>query len=459
MSGWHRTLLGMGIRNRQRRAAKARSAEQQRRRSRTRRREDVRAASSAAAPPTELVTAAMLGAADAYLEGDQAAAQDCAEYLVSVFGGRPAVLDVAVLPAVERMLTAVWHGGWLPSDVHQMAQRHREPAAVSYLVDAIAAEARRYPAARVHDRWRDQLGQIGATIWWTSERSHLEQWARRHDGELTDGLRAAVQLLALLRSLPALPRILPLPGTARCSSTVAHRGVDQRVLSRVRALLAKAESTGFAEEAEALSAKAQELMTRHALERVVVEAGEDDEPDPATARRLWLDSPYLDAKALLVDAVASANRCRAVFSAKLGFVTVLGDHVDLEIVELLATSLLVQATRAMLAGGSQVNRHGHSRTRSYRQSFLVAYASRIRERLSNATDEVTSDTAAEAGEDSRLLPVLAARQRVVDELFEEMFPGLVHKPIAASNADGWRAGRAAADLAVLETRRSVAAGG
>ena len=37
------------------------------------------------------------------------------------------------------------------------------------------------------------------------------------------------------------------------------------MLERVRALLAKAESTTFPEEADALTAKAQQLMTRHAL--------------------------------------------------------------------------------------------------------------------------------------------------------------------------------------------------
>ena len=37
---------------------------------------------------------------------------------------------------------------------------------------------------------------------------------------------------------------------------------DEKVLGRVRALLAKAESTTFPEEAEALTAKAQELMAR-----------------------------------------------------------------------------------------------------------------------------------------------------------------------------------------------------
>lgn len=405
----------------------------------------------------------LLGAADAYLGGDEAAARQAAEELTEEFPAQLTVLDAAARSAVEDMVTTMWHGGWLPYDLQQVAQRRRDAAALAYLVDAIAAEARRYPAARVDPRWHDQLAQLDATVWWEPGRPHLEQWAIRHGADVSDGLRCAVEVLALLGSLPGLPRILPLPGTAAGGETTQQRGVDQKVLTRVRALLAKAESTGFAEEAEALSAKAQELMTRHALQRAVVEAEDSAEPEPATARRLWLDSPYVGAKALLVDAVASANRCRTVFSDQLGFITVLGDEVDLEVVELLTTSLLLQTTKAMLAAGSQTTRRGQSRTRSYRQSFLVAYAGRIAERLSTAADAALSATRAEMGEaaepeqDSRLLPVLAARQQVVDDLFDEMFPQLRHKSVSVSNADGYRAGRAAADLAVLAVRRSVSA--
>jgi hypothetical protein len=158
---------------------------------------------------------------------------------------------------------------------------------------------------------------------------------------------------------------------------------------------------------------------------------------------------------MLVGAVAEANRCRAVLAEKLGFTTVIGDEVDLEIVELLCTSLLVQATRAMVSAGSHLTRTGRSRTRSYRQSFLLAYATRIGERLSTARDV----SAAAVADAAQLLPVLAARERVVDELFESMFPQSVSRSFSVGNAAGWHAGRVAADLAVLDTRRAVASGG
>jgi hypothetical protein len=357
-----------------------------------------------------------------------------------------------VLPLV----TAAWERGWTPEDLHQLARRRLDAAGVNYLVDAIAEESQHYAEVTMAPRWRDDLRQIGAVVWWEPDQagSHLLLWARRHHTGLLDALTTVIEVLAMLLALPVLPTIVPPPGSATVAAK-PHRGVDQKILARVRALLAKAESTTFPEEAEALSAKAQELMSRYSIERIVTENPSVADSHPAAARRLWLDNPYVAAKAMLVGVVAEANRCRAVLSEKIGFTTVLGDEVDLEIVELLSTSLLVQATRAMVSAGSQITRSGRSRTRSYRQSFLLAYATRIGERLTAARDA----GAAAVADAAQLLPVLAARERMVDELFESMFPQSVSRSFSVGNAAGWHAGRAAADLAVLDTRRAVVSGG
>ncbi|HEY6422756.1 MAG TPA: DUF2786 domain-containing protein, partial [Pseudonocardiaceae bacterium] len=329
------------------------------------------------------------------------------------------------------------------------ARRRLEGAAVGYLIEAIADESQQYAKATVPQRWSDELQQIAAVVWWKSDQGYLLPWMQRHGRSEADGLATVIEVLALLLSLPVLPRIVPPPGSAVTASP--RRGVDQKVLTRVRGLLAKAESTTFPDEAEALSAKAQELMSRYSLEQIVVDTAPGSDPLPATARRLWLDSPYVAAKALLVGAVAGANRCRTVLSEKLGFTTVIGDEVDLEIVELLTTSLLVQATRAMVSAGSQTTRAGQSRTRSYRQSFLIAYATRIGERLTAARDAGT----AAVPDQARLLPVLAARERVVEDLVESMFPKSTSRSYSVGNAAGWHAGRAAADLAVLDTHQRL----
>lgn len=268
--------------------------------------------------------------------------------------------------------------------------------------------------------------------------------ARR--GQLTtiDALACAIEVLALLLSLPPLPYL-----GAPCRPRA--RSGDPRVLEKVRALLAKAESTTFPEEAEALSAKAQELMARHSIDEAMVGHGAGDAP---TGVRVPIDDPYAAAKSVLLHVVASANRCRAVWSKHLGLSTVFGFEPDLEFVEVLYTSLLLQATSAMVVAGSQFDRYGRSRTRSFRQSFLLAYANRIGDRLRGAEAAARAGAAEDYGE--ALLPVLADRSAAVDSACDDAFPGAVDRSMRITNAAGWAAGRAAADLASLSGRTEVA---
>src|SRR5699024_43577 len=141
---------------------------------------------------------------------------------------------------------------------------------------------------------------------------------------------------------------------------------------------------------EALSAKAQELISRHALDRLVNEDPEDHAG--VGARRLWIDPPYAAAKGMLIHAVAEANRCRTALTEKLGFSPIVGDPTDLRAVELLATPQLVPAYRARLTHGRQVDSWGTSSARSFRRSFLMSYAARIGERLRAADTLATEQT-------------------------------------------------------------------
>jgi hypothetical protein len=134
-------------------------------------------------------------------------------------------------------------------------------------------------------------------------------------------------------------------------------------------------------------------------------------------------------------------------------VTIVGAELDLQLTELLSTSLLVQANRAMLAAGQHVGYRGESRTRSFRQSFLMAYAQRIGERL-QATTEAAQAAVPEA-DAGRLLPVLSRREEQVDALFTKLFPDTVTRRTRITNGAGWSAGLNAADQARLETHRPV----
>jgi hypothetical protein len=175
-----------------------------------------------------------------------------------------------------------------------------------------------------------------------------------------------------------------------------------------------------------------------------------------------VDNPYEAPKASLLQTVARANRCRVVWSKELGLVTVIGFPADLDAIELLFTSLLVQANTAMLRAGAKRDAHGRSRTRAFRQSFLVSYAIRIGERLSEATGQAEQQAAAEhaaarGGGGKDLVPFLAARHQAVDDAVDAIFGHTLttSRAVRATDAEGWHSGRVAADMASLHNHAQV----
>ena len=149
---------------------------------------------------------------------------------------------------------------------------------------------------------------------------------------------------------------------------------------------------------------------------------------------------------MLLGSIAEANRAKSVWTKDFGYATVFGDEGDLEAVELLYTSLLVQAARAMLAEPTGRGRATGGSTRSYRQSFLVAYAVRIGERLREAV-EVAAE-AATGGDSVRrdaLLPVLAGRVEAAQEAVEAAYPQVKTTTLSAKDWAGWHAGQQAAE--------------
>jgi hypothetical protein len=391
----------------------------------------------------------------------------------AVLAGRAAV--TAAIPGWQRSvdrnlrklllhsITVAWHRGWQPAELVRHVERQFGSRHARLATDAVAAEMRGYAAATVDDRWAAQLAALRAKPWWDSDDAYLTQWSARERIDRVMVVSCVLQTLFALAVVPEMSRLCPLPGSARRGTLAAAHGddrpVNQRMLDRVRALLAKAESTEFPDEAEALTARAQELMARHSIDDALLAAAAEHSGRPgsgdAAGRRLFVDSPYEAAKAVLLEVIATANRCRSIWHKNLGLCTVVGFPAELDAVELLFTSLLVQATTAMVAAGSRQDAWGRTRTRSFRQSFLAAYSQRIGERLSEAAGTAEREAAADAP-GVNLLPVLAARHQVVDESFAAMFPDLTRFSAGSVNdREGWITGRAAADVATLQGRRAV----
>ncbi len=395
-------------------------------------------------PGDEVVRATVLAAAEAFQLGPGPAYQSRLEAVrvLDARAGRPSV-DRALAWWVERGLDKAWTSGWQPADVLRMLRRRLSPAHADAVASSVAESGARRPEAATDQRWAGQVEAIRRDL------------GSRSPRPLGHHLALAVEAVSVLLRLPPLPRLGATTRGPANGRTRAGGDGSGAMLERVRALLAKAESTTFPEEAEALSAKAQELMARHAIDEAVLDAGRTGGPGGVVGWRIGVDDPYASAKSLLLDRIASANRCSAVWCKNIGLSTVFGVPSDLEMVELLFTSLLVQGTDAMLHSGSSIDRSGRSRTRSFRQSFLVAYAERIGERLSATAAQVVAEGAERYGDG--LLPMLASREEAVEKEVQTVFPTLVTKGTAVSNYSGYVAGRAAAEMASLAVGGEVTA--
>ncbi|MBL8930328.1 MAG: DUF2786 domain-containing protein [Kineosporiaceae bacterium] len=363
-------------------------------------------------------------------------------------------VERAVIATVDAGFELAWSQAWEPADLHRLVVRSARAEHVAVLHDLMARQLTRYATATLDPRWPGQLDELEARVWWPA--GELPLSAAGLGPGWTARLGAALEVAHLLLRLPRIQRVGAAPGTATSRPEPERPQVDERILSRVRALLAKAESTPCAAEAETFTAGAQALMARHSIDTALLAAadaaagGSTEEP---VAQRIGIDAPYEQAKMLLLVVVAGPNRCRTAWSQPFGFATVVGHPGDLAAVETLFTSLLVQAMAALGREGSRSDRYGRSRTRAFRSSFLTSYAHRIGERL---TEVASAETEAAAADVSRtggrdLVPVLQHREEAVEAAFEALFPaGLRSRSLgSATDAEGWHSGRLAADRASL----------
>ncbi|MEV7231523.1 MULTISPECIES: DUF2786 domain-containing protein [Polymorphospora] len=219
--------------------------------------------------------------------------------------------------------------------------------------------------------------------------------------------------------------------------------MSDAILAKVRKLLAKAEDPACtAAEAEAFTAKATELIARYGVDRALL-AARDPATDPVGDRVLDLLAPYALDKAGLLAAVATALRCRCVRRrVGSGFAMHLfGFGSDLERVDLLFTSLLVQAAHGLAAADVPAG----EQPAAFRRSWLAGFAAVVAERLRDAEAAAAASTVTDSGPSVAL--VLADRSDRVDRRIAEVYPRLRtagRRRLAGSGmSQGAAAGRAA----------------
>jgi hypothetical protein len=223
-------------------------------------------------------------------------------------------------------------------------------------------------------------------------------------------------------------------------------------LATVRKLLAKAEGAATTAEAETYTAKAVELMARHGIDAAVLAAAEPGR-DEIGRLHVPMRDPYSAGKARLLGWTAAALGCRWVlhgaWAGKVAAVTVFGHASDRERVELLYTSLQLQATSQLVR--ARPPGPGES-VAAYRRSWLDGFSTQVHRRLLAAEQRAATDAAAapEAGSTGGgVALVLADRRERVDREFASAFPRLATARPSMLSGSGRGAGAIAGQHADL----------
>lgn len=219
-------------------------------------------------------------------------------------------------------------------------------------------------------------------------------------------------------------------------------------LATVRKLLALAENAATPHEAEVATAKAAKLMAEHGIDQAHLAAA-GHITDGIDEMHIPITDPYARGKATLLAGIALALACRSVLHT-LGKgvvgVTVFGHATNRERVEILYTSLLLQATTQLVRVRPPY--WSDESVAAYRRSWLHGFAGEVTRRLAAAEQRAAADvtTTRPAGAPSTEL-VLADRRAAVDHAYAQRYPDLKQargsKLSGTGGYDGAQAGRRA----------------
>lgn len=216
-------------------------------------------------------------------------------------------------------------------------------------------------------------------------------------------------------------------------------------LARIRKLLAVAEHPATpAAEAERAAEAAERLIIKHAIDEALIDAASQTRRLPET-RTITIDPPYVSAKVVLLANVAGAHDVRIVSHRGTDRATMVGFASDLDLVDLLFTSLLLQSATAVLR---QLDTG-----RAFRRAFLIGFASEVGRRLADARAEVVAET---GGTSTEL--ALRSRREEVTAAMNEAFPRLGTTRTTVSSGQGLAAGHRCGAEANLGARTGALAG-
>lgn len=205
-------------------------------------------------------------------------------------------------------------------------------------------------------------------------------------------------------------------------------------LNKIRALLAKAESTDFPKEVESYTAKAMELVAKWGIDQSLLEA--QQKTSVIGDRIFKVYAPYAPDKIRLFNAIVNTlggrgvHRTRAKRTANPGYeeIHVFGTETDLARIDLLFTSLLVQCMTALNAAIKVGGRDVVERPRKFKSDFIYGFAQEVAGRLLAAERRAAKQAEQQAREQGMSTDlVLVAKKDQVDQRVEGEYPVLINR--------------------------------
>ena len=228
------------------------------------------------------------------------------------------------------------------------------------------------------------------------------------------------------------------------------------LLGRIRKLLAKAEAAGVTPgEAEALNGKAAELMARYGIDRAMLAAAEPG-TDKITDVWLDMDQPYARDKVTLCISLARALRCTGLYTDEKGWdeqgnypmkvykVHVYGYQSDLDRLQILFTSLLLQSAHGLARSGR--------RKTADKRTWIAGFTVAVTDRVNAAEQNAAADRDRETPAGTSVALVLADRSTLVENAFRAAYPDLRYSTRTLSGS-GYNDGHAAGMRADIGTTR------
>lgn len=335
-------------------------------------------------------------------------------------------LDPHLVRALVHDIITVAQRGWMPLDLQHVLG----PAASAVLEKA----APQIPA-------RVGIGKI------------RQSWLSYRPTEFELSLASTIKQRTVTAWMDKLYR-LPFLRDAEVISPAEPQFTDpkqKKIHEKIQGLLAKAESTQFEDEADALIAKAQNLRQHYRIDQALEEL--ENSAEQVIALRVRVSAPWVKHQMSLLSSVAYANGGTAVLLSDFGICTVMATRDDAEHIIDLFYSLNRQRAWFMKNSEGAALAAKEGQTASYRRSFMLAYAGKIRELLHDANvaaaqehHGVTRDGAGDAASRdaaerraeiaSRALPALARRQTNAEDALHDLFPNLSSMNLSMNHMRG-----------------------